>query len=160
MPEAEERTHEQESGRATVAVETATAVTPALLQAVARLIPQLSSSAPPPDAEDLGELVASPGSTLFLARDDRGEIVGMLALVTYRIPTGLRAVIEDVVVDDTSRGTGAGSALVQAAVNVARDRGAKSVDLTSRPSREDANRLYVRLGFEQRATNMYRHYLA
>jgi ribosomal protein S18 acetylase RimI-like enzyme len=81
----------------------------------------------------------------------------MLTLVVYRIPTGAHAVIEDVVVDETARGAGCGEALVAAALERARDAGVKNVDLTSRPSREAANRLYVRMGFVERETNVYRH---
>ena len=93
---------------------------------------------------------------LFLARVD-GAIVGSLTLAFYRIPTGLKAWIEDVVVDDAVRGRGVGAALNQAALAEARRRGAKDVSLTSRPSREAANRLYLRLGFVARETNMYRY---
>ena len=96
---------------------------------------------------------------LFVARVD-GRIVGSLTLATYTIPTGLKAWIEDVVVDGDARGHGVGEALNRAALDEARRRGAKEVDLTSRPSREDANRLYVRLGFEARQTNVYRYTLS
>ncbi len=128
-----------------------------LLAAVARLMPQLSSSAPAPTAEQLKELIASQASTLFVARmGPTSSIVGMLTLAVYRIPTGLNAVIEDVVVDEGVRGAGVGGALVLAAVEEARRRGARHVDLTSRASRDAANRLYERVGFERRATNVYR----
>ena len=76
--------------------------------------------------------------------------------MVFPIPTGTRAWIEDVVVDEAARGSGMGAALNQAALDHARLRGAKTVDLTSRPSREAANRLYQRLGFEPRETNVYR----
>ena len=127
-----------------------------LVEAFARLIPQLSSSSPPPPREVLAELVASPSTVLFLARVN-GVILGSLTLAFYRIPTGLKAWIEDVVVDDAVRGRGIGAALNQAAVDEARRRGAKDVSLSSRPSREAANRLYLRLGFVCRETNMYRY---
>jgi len=130
-----------------------------LVSAFGRLIPQLSRSSPAPDADQLAEMIASPGTTVFVARDDGGIIVGTLTLVLYRIPTGLRAHIEDVVVDsDAVRGRGlrTGEALTQAALAKAAEAGATTVDLTSRPSREEANRLYQRLGFEQRDTNVYR----
>ena len=96
------------------------------------------------------------GSTVFVARVD-GRIVGSLTLVLYRIPTGLKAWIEDVVVDETARGHGVGEALSLAALDEARQHGAKSVSLTSRPSREVANRLYQRIGFAPRDTNVYRY---
>lgn len=137
-------------------VEIATEVTPELVAAFERLIPQLSSSNPPPTAEQLAEIVASPATVLFVARNDRGVIVGSLTLALFRIPTGLRAWIEDVVVDGQARGQGIGEALNRAALAEAGRRGAVTVDLTSRPSREAANRLYQRLGFQQRTTNVYR----
>lgn len=126
-----------------------------LVDAFAVLIPQLSSSSPPPSAEALRQIVDSPDSVLFVARLD-GRIVGSLTLAFYRIPTGLKAWIEDVVVDGATRGAGVGEALNLAAIDEARRRGAKHVSLTSRPSREAANRLYRRLGFEPYETNVYR----
>ncbi len=138
-----------------VVVERATEVTPELISAFELLIPQLSSSNPPPSSGELQEIVSSDSSVLFVARVD-GQIVGSLTLATFRIPTGLRAWIEDVVVDSSARGHGVGEALNQAALTEARARGAVTVDLTSRPSREAANRLYQKLGFVQRETNVYR----
>lgn len=131
------------------------AVDPEVVAAFQRLTPQLSSSSPPPTAEQLAEIVASPATVLFLARSG-GEIVGSLTLAMFRIPTGLRAWIEDVVVDESARGQGVGEALNRAALERARASGARTVDLTSRPSREAANRLYQRIGFVQRETNVYR----
>jgi ribosomal protein S18 acetylase RimI-like enzyme len=138
----------------TAAVEIATEPSDELRLALADLLPQLSSS-PPPDADALAALVADPGSVLFVARVD-GRIVGSLTLVLYRIPTGLKAWIEDVVVDAAARGHGVGEALNLAALDEARRRGVKGVSLTSRPSRAAANRLYQRIGFTQRETNVYR----
>ncbi len=125
-----------------------------LVEALARLLPQLSS-ATPPDASELATIMAG-DSTVLVARVD-GVIVGSLTLVMYRIPTGLKAWIEDVVVDDAARGQGVGEALNRAALGEARRRGAKSVSLTSRPSRQAANRLYERIGFAARDTNVYRY---
>lgn len=139
-----------------VSVEEVSAVTPEVIDALARLVPQLSSSSPPPGAAELDDIVSSAASVLFVAREAAGTVVGSLTLALFRVPTGLRAWIEDVVVDESARGAGAGEALVVAAVNRAQAQGAKSVDLTSRPSREAANRLYQRLGFEVRTTNVYR----
>ena len=138
-------------------VEAVARVTPDLVDAFARLIPQLSRSSPPPDADTLQAIVASSACTLLVARDGDGSIVGSLTLVVFPIPTGTRAWIEDVVVDDAARGAGVGAALNRAALDRARELGAKTVDLTSRPSREAANRLYRRLGFEPRETNVYRY---
>ncbi len=131
-----------------------------LVVAFERLTPQLSSSSPAPGADELAAIVASPATVLFIARDvDTGQIVGSLTLALFRIPTGMRAWIEDVVVDEAARGKGVGNALNQAALDRARAEGAKTVDLTSRPSRDVANRLYKRIGFEQRETNVYRYKL-
>jgi len=142
-----------------VKVDIATTLTPAIVEAVERLVPQLSSSSPPPTVEQLGEVVSSPATDLFVAIDDDGEIVGMSTLAVFRIPTGLRAWIEDVVVDGAARGRGVGEALTRAILDRARELGCRTVDLTSRPSREAANRLYQRLGFERRETNVYRYTL-
>ncbi|MGH8980301.1 MAG: GNAT family N-acetyltransferase [Acidimicrobiales bacterium] len=124
---------------------------------MARLLPQLSRSAPAPTAYELEGIAHSGSTTLFVARRATGHIVGSLSLAVFRIPTGVRAWIEDVVVDESARGAGVGAALVRAAVRLAEAQGARTVDLTSRPDREAANRLYVRLGFRARATNVYRH---
>jgi ribosomal protein S18 acetylase RimI-like enzyme len=136
----------------------ATEVTPALVEAFARLIPQLSSSNPPPTAEELEAIVASEATVLLVALDRAAgdRIVGSLTLAWFRIPTGVRAWIEDVVVDADARGRGVGEQLNRHALDVARGLGARTVDLTSRPTREAANRLYRRLGFQARDTNVYR----
>lgn len=141
-----------------VTVTEATAVTPELVDAFERLVPQLSSSSPPPTAAQLEEMVAAPGTFVLVAADG-DRIVGSLTLVVFRIPTGMRAWIEDVVVDEAGRGRGVGEALNRVALDVARDHGCRTVDLTSRPSREAANRLYRRLGFVARETNVYRKLL-
>lgn len=137
-------------------VEIATSVDDELIEAFSRLIPQLSSSSPPPTRDLLTELVDGADTAVFLARVD-GAIVGSLTLAFYLIPTGMKAWIEDVVVDDAARGHGVGRMLNEAALAEARRRGAKNVSLTSRPSREAANRLYQRIGFKQRETNLYRY---
>jgi ribosomal protein S18 acetylase RimI-like enzyme len=139
-----------------VSVERALRVDAELHEAFVRLIPQLSSSNPPPSEDHLKEIVFAPGSAVFIARVD-SRIVGALTLATFRIPTGLRAWIEDVVVDEAARGHGVGEALTRAAIQEAQRRGAVTVELTSRPSREAANRLYQRMGFEARETNVYRY---
>jgi ribosomal protein S18 acetylase RimI-like enzyme len=138
----------------TTTVEIVDEPTDEVVEAFARLIPQLSSAAPP-DAAALATIMAG-GSTIFIARVD-GAIVGTLTLVFYRIATGLKAWIEDVVVDESARGHGVGEALNIAALDEAKRHGAKAVSLTSRPSREAANRLYQRIGFSARDTNIYRY---
>jgi len=136
-------------------VEIAQHVDDELVNAFTYLIPQLSSSNPPPSREHLTEMVQSSATLVLVARVD-GRIAGSLTLAMFRIPTGLRAWIEDVVVDGDARGNGVGEALNLRAIEEARKRGAVTVDLTSRPSREAANRLYQRLGFVARDTNVYR----
>lgn len=136
-------------------VEIASQATDELLAACHRLIPQLSSSAKPMTKGELSEIVNSESTFMFVARVDN-QIVGLLTLAVFRIPTAVRAWIEDVVVDSLARGHGVGEALNIAAIAEAKRRGAKTVDLTSRPSREAANRLYKRIGFVARDTNVYR----
>ncbi len=132
-------------------------VTDELVAAMDRLIPQLSSSNPPPSRSQLHEITTSPATKLLLARDQSTQqIVGALTLVIFRIPTGVRARIEDVVVDSSMRGRRVGELLSDTALQVARQAGARNVDLTSRPSRKAANRLYRRMGFEPRQSNVYR----
>ena len=138
-----------------ISVRIAASVDSDLVAAVTALLPQLSRSAPPPTAEQLTRIVGDPATTLFVAEDD-GRVVGSLTLVAFEIPTGRRAWIEDVVTDAAARGKGVASALVDAALAHAAAFGIRTVDLTSRPDRTDANRLYVNLGFEQRTTNVYR----
>ncbi len=140
----------------TVLVEEAKAVTPELVAAFRLLTPQLSRSAPAPSGQVLAEMVRSPATVLLMARDDEKGLIGSLTLVLFRIPTGLRAWIEDVVVDEGSRGRGVAEILCREALNRASAAGARTVDLTSRPTREAANRLYRRLGFVERDTNVYR----
>lgn len=143
-------------------VERCEAVDEELVAAMAALVPQLSRSSPAPTAGELEEIVASPATHLLLARDGDGPglggaVVGSMTLVVFRIPTGVRAWIEDVVVDGSARGRGVGEQLNRAALELAEQLGARTVDLTSRPSREAANRLYRRLGFVERETNVYRY---
>ncbi len=131
---------------------------PEVEEAFALLIPQLSSSATPMNQEQIDQYLNQPGTYLFAFRDkDTAKILGLLTMVTFSIPTGKKAWIEDVVVDAAARGQGAGQALVEAAIAQARELEIKNVDLTSRPSREAANRLYLRCGFETRETNVYRY---
>lgn len=127
-----------------------------LLDAFTRLIPQLKISFPPLTQEELTSLLASDASTLLTARDEAtGQIVGMLTLIVYRVPTGVRARIEDVVVDESMRGRGIAVQLVERALEIAREKGADGVALTSNPKRESANRLYQKVGFKKWETNVY-----
>jgi ribosomal protein S18 acetylase RimI-like enzyme len=146
-----------------VSVEEATEVTPELLGALAHLVPQLSQSAAPIGETELAEMVASPAVRLLVARlstpaesGDIAGIVGTLSLVLFRIPTGVRGWIEDVIVDEAARGRGVGEALTAEAIRLADEAGARTLDLTSRPSRQAAHRLYSKLGFEVRDTSVYR----
>lgn len=134
-------------------------VTPELVAAFERLTPQLSRSSPPPSAEALRSIVEAEACHLLLALDEDGAIVGTLTLVVFPIPTGLRAWIEDVIVDEAASGKGIGGRLNRHALDLARQLGCRTVDLTSRPSREAANHLYRKIGFEPRETNVYRYEL-
>lgn len=139
----------------TIEVELVHEVSDELVEAFGRLLPQLSTSAPQLDADTLAAIATWQSNKLLVARID-GVIVGALTLVVFPIPSGKRARIEDVVVDDAARGQGVGSVLTQEALSIARVLGARTVDLTSRPSREAANRLYERMGFARRDSSVYR----
>jgi ribosomal protein S18 acetylase RimI-like enzyme len=126
-----------------------------LFDAFQRLIPQLTENNPPPSLDLLTALVESESSTLLVARADDSSILGAASLTMYLVPTGLRAIIEDVIVDESARGQGIGEALVRRCLEIARERGVPAVTLTSNPKRESANRLYQRMGFIRRETNAY-----
>ncbi len=141
-----------------VVVEEAREASPELLAAVNRLLRQLSSRAPQVSESELVEIVDSVNTRLFVARRDEA-VLGMTTLVLVRIPSGVRAIIEDVVVDEAGRGQGIGRRLVLTALEAARGAGVASVDLTSRPSRTAAHRLYRSVGFEPRDTTVYRYHV-
>jgi len=136
----------------------ADAATAEVVEAFGRLLPQLSSSAARLTRESLAEIIGAPHNTVLLARDPSAgnRIIGTLTLVIFRIPSAMRAWIEDVVVDDMARGRGVGEALTLVAVDLAKQRGVKTVDLTSRRSRQAAHRLYEKAGFHVRDTSVYR----
>ena len=138
-------------------IENVSDVTQELQEALQRLVPQLGAHKVPPTNEELRKLVGSESSILLIARgtDKDGPIVGILCLTIYRVPTGLRSIIEDVIVDDSMRRRGIGEALVRRALDLAREAGADGVSLTSNPQREAADRLYQSLGFQLRQTNPY-----
>jgi ribosomal protein S18 acetylase RimI-like enzyme len=142
--------------RVTIGVEILDEVTDEVVEAFGRLLPQLSRSAKPLDAAAIAALASSAATTVLLARSD-GRIAGSLSLVIFRIPTGLRAWIEDVVVDEEARGQGIGAVLTREAIRLAGEAGVRTVDLSTRPSRVAAGRLYEREGFKQRDTRMYRY---
>lgn len=141
-------------------IEVATEATDEVVDAIGRMVPLLSSSAPKPSRADLAEIVTCPSTTLFVARDgEGGPIVGTLTLAIFRIPTAVRAWIEDVIVAEEARGQRGGELLTMAALSEAEKQGARTVDLTSRPSREAANWIYQKVGFARRETNVYRYEL-
>jgi len=142
-----------------VHVEEVQAATDEVAAAMRHLVPQLSTSAAVPDMAAVQRIVGSQATTLLAARLD-GRIVGFLALVMFPIPTGFRAWIEDVIVDEAARGRGIGEALTQRALDLADAAGARTVDLTTRPHREAAGRLYERVGFAARTTRNYRYTFA
>jgi ribosomal protein S18 acetylase RimI-like enzyme len=132
-------------------------VTQELYEALQRLIPQLGPHKVPPTLNELNTLIRSESSTLLVARepDENGPVVGILSLTIYRVPTGLRSIIEDVIVDENMRRRGIGEALVRHAIELAHEAGAGGVSLSSNPRREAANQLYQSIGFELRKTNPY-----
>lgn len=138
-------------------IQKVTEVTEELMQAIRRLIPQLAPGAPIPNRQELDALINSSTSTLLLARfpDAMGQIAGCLNLAIYPTPTGVRSIIEDLVVDERFHRRGLARALVTAAVEIARSAGANRISLTSNPRREAANLLYQHLGFQLRDTNCY-----
>lgn len=136
-------------------IEIASVATQELWVAFQRLVPQLTNNNPPPSLDLLAALVQSEASTLLIARADDGSILGAATLTVYLVPTGTRAIIEDVIVDGAARGQGIGEALVRRCLEIAREKGAPAVTLTSNPRREAANRLYQRMGFLRRETNAY-----
>jgi ribosomal protein S18 acetylase RimI-like enzyme len=138
-------------------IEKISEVTPELHEALQRLIPQLGAHKVPPAWDELHELIKSEASTLLVARepDENSPIAGILSLTVYRVPTGLRSIIEDVIVDENMRRRGIGETLVRQAIELARQAGADGVSLTSNPLREAANQLYQSMGFELRKTNPY-----
>ena len=140
-----------------MAITQATTVSDELIAAFAGLVRQLSTSAQLPTRAELEEIVSSPAATILLASGPDGQIIGSLTLVVFRTLTGVRAWIEDVVVDEAARGHGAGEELVREAIRLADESGARTLDLTSRPSREAANALYEKVGFHARETNVYRY---
>jgi len=141
-----------------IQIEQITRVNDELIEAFQRLMPQLTSYSPPPTRAELEDLVSSQASRLLTARvGPGGPILGLLTLVVFRTPTGVHAWIEDVVVDEAARGQGIGAALTKTGLELAARQGAKAVNLTSRPAREAANRLYQRLGFVRRETNLYEY---
>lgn len=142
----------------TIVVEIVNEASDEVVDALNKFLPQLSSTATELTLSQLRDIVQSSSTTLFVARNE-GALVGTLTLATFRIPTGLRGWIEDVVVDESARGIGVGEALTLAAIDEAKVRGIRSLDLTTRPARDVANRLYARLGFDQRETNVYRFIL-
>ena len=126
-----------------------------LYEAFQHLIPQLTNNNPPPSLNDLSALVRNEASTLIVARNENAKIIGALTLTVYRVPTGIRSIIEDVIVDSSARGQGIGEALLSRAIEIAREKGASNISLTCNPMREAANRLYQRMGFKKRETNAY-----
>ncbi len=126
-----------------------------LCEAFQCLVPQLTDNNPPPSLDDLTALLRDAASTLMVARNEKGDIVGALTLAVYRVPTGIRSVIEDVIVDISARGEGIGEALMLRAIELARKKGAGNISLTSNPMRVAANKLYLRAGFTKRETNTY-----
>lgn len=127
----------------------------ALLEGVNRLLPQVREEAPQVDKAGLARIVSSPRIDLVTAWQD-GKLVGLVTVSDYEMLGSRRALINDMVVDEPYQGQGIGRRLFQAAIDHARSTRVDVIELTSRPSREVANHLYERAGFERRETNPYR----
>jgi len=142
-----------------IAIIEITKATKEIYNVMIKLLSQLTSSELSFSQKDLKRIVTSKNSILFAAVDKElnSNIFGILTLVLIDIPTAAFARIEDVVVDKTARGKGIGETITLAAIQRARELGITKIDLTSSPSRKAANRLYQRLGFKQRTTNVYRY---
>jgi GNAT superfamily N-acetyltransferase len=138
-------------------IEKVSQLTDEILEAVRRLVPFLGTHKPIPSRDELALLLDSGVSTLLLARLPASDslIAGMLTISIYRVPTGVRSIVEDVVVDANFRNKGIARALMQSAIEIAREAGANGVALTSNPRRVEANQLYLSLGFHRRETNAY-----
>jgi GNAT superfamily N-acetyltransferase len=130
-------------------------VTPEVHEALARLLPQLNAKLPVPTVERLQAIMADPAVTLLVARDGQ-EIIGTTTLIVYTTPFWIKARLDEVVVDESARGKGVGTALVKASLEIAREKGVEVVELQSGVQREAANKLYPSLGFKLRETNVYR----
>ncbi len=128
---------------------------PDYLEAINRLIAQLSTSSHTFTEAELNSLIASPQSHLYALEYDE-KIIGMVTLCIYQCPTGRKAWIEDVVVDQNHRGKGYGKLMLRKAMEECQNRGNVTLMLTSRPSRIVANQLYQSLGFEKLETNVYK----
>ena len=126
-----------------------------LYEAFQRLVPQLTENNPPPSQDELAALLRDASSTLLIARSESGQIIGALTLTVYRVPTGIRSIIEDVIVDLSARGQGIGEALISRAIDLAKEKGVRNITLTSNPARVAANKLYLKMGFVKRETNAY-----
>lgn len=119
------------------------------------LISQLSEGLRPLTIQSLHAILSNENTTLLIASEDH-HILGMLTVVKSVAPAGIKAWIEDVVVDPEARGRGIAKQLMAQAAVEATNFAAESINLTSRPEREVANMLYKKMGYEPRATNVYR----
>ncbi|MGH7765622.1 MAG: GNAT family N-acetyltransferase [Candidatus Dormibacteraceae bacterium] len=138
-------------------IEVVTEATPELQAALARLLPQLNPALDLPDMERLRRLISDPAVTLLVAKDG-GEIVGTTTVIVYTTPYWIKARLDEVVVNAAARGKGVGEALVKASLEVGRRNGAQVAELQSGkgPARSAAHRLYERLGFKIRDTDVFR----
>jgi ribosomal protein S18 acetylase RimI-like enzyme len=134
-------------------IEQVTEATEELVEMIRALLPQLSEARTPPTLEQLREVVST--QTLLVARTDDGGVAGVLTFVRYRVSSGIKGRLEDVIVDESARGQGVGEALVREGMRRANEAGVLMLELTSMPYRQSANRLYKRLGFVRKPTNVY-----
>jgi GNAT superfamily N-acetyltransferase len=138
-----------------VRVDQVTEATPEIYAALERLLPQLNSQLPIPTMERLRAIVADPAVSLLVAREGE-QIIGTTTVIVYTTPFWIKARLDEVVVDEAARGKGVGAELVKASLDLARKKGVEVVELQSGLQREAAQRLYVKMGFKLRETNVYR----
>ena len=134
-------------------IEHVTEASDGLVSTIRALLPQLTEARTPPTLEQLQDVVSN--QTLLVARDDAGSVLGTLTFVLYRVSSGVKGRIEDVIVDESARDHGVGEALVREGMRLANEAGVLMLELTSMPYRQSANRLYRRLGFVRKPTNVY-----
>lgn len=140
-------------------IERITHMDESFVNAFENLMPQLTGKDEYPSYEELQKIIEADNVHLCFAFDDNEKIIGTITVVFVRIPTGVKAWIEDVIVDKEARGKGVGTAMIWHAIQIARKKRVEKVDLTSHPRRIAANKLYQKLGFEKRESNVYRYYI-
>lgn len=132
-----------------------TEVTDELVITLEKLMSLLTGRDEKISTESIESIVSASNTHLFVAVGEDNRIHGTLTLIIYTIPTRKKAYIEDVVVDLAAQGLGLGEKLLAAAIQKAKEEQVACIELTSRPFRIPANKLYQKMGFKIRETNCY-----